>query len=311
MPRVALAGNNLAAVYTLDLLLEVLEPAELLVIVPHLSDRPDWQESLAAHAKVHEVACLAPANVNEPEVAKHVASHDPDLFLSVYYTQIFRGELMEAIEGRALNFHPSLLPRHRGNAPLIWAIVEGDSMTGLSVHHIDAGIDTGNVVVQRPLPIHVNDTGYVLHRKMANLVRATAGEIIRDFLAGKPIPPGLEQSGQASYHSLRNPRVNHVDWSDPRERIRNIVRALAPPLPGAFSLVAGTPLVMVRVDPVEAPTGTWHKTPGMVEVGSANTPIVWARDGALRLTTIVVDGRTEPGSVLVGSGRLAEGQVLD
>jgi len=311
MPRLALAGNNLAAVYTLDLLLEAVEPDDLLLIAPRPSDQPDWQESLAAHARAREVACLAPANVNEPEIAERVASHNPALFLSVYYTQIFRAELMEAIGGRALNFHPSLLPRHRGNAPLIWAIVEGDRMTGLSVHHIDAGIDTGNVVVQRPLPLHENDTGYVLHPKMAKLVRATAGEIIRDLLAGKPIPPGLEQSGPASYHSARDPRVNHIEWSDPRERIRNIVRALAPPLPGAFSLVAGMPLVISRVDPVEAPAGAWPKTPGMVEVGSANAPIVWAGDGAVRLTTVMVDETAMPGSVLIESGRLAEGQVLD
>ncbi len=311
MPRLALAGNNLAAVYTLDLLLEVVEPGDLLVIAPHPGDQPEWQESLAEHASARKVAVLAPANVNEPEIAAQVASHDPDLFLSVYYTQIFRDELMNAIEGRALNFHPSLLPRHRGNAPLIWAIVEGDRRTGLSVHHIDEGIDTGNVVVQRPLPIHENDTGYVLHRKMAKLVRATAGGIIRDFVAGKRIPPGQPQSGPASYHGVRDPRVNHIDWSDPRERIRNIVRALAPPLPGAFSLVAGAPLVIARVDPIEAPAGAWQKTPGMVEVGSANTPIVWARDGAVRLTAVMLDGTTEPGSVLIETGRLAEGQVLD
>jgi methionyl-tRNA formyltransferase len=299
-------------VYTLDLLLEALEPAELLVIAPHPSDRPDWQASLAAHANAREVECLEPADVNEPGVAKRVAAHAPDLFLSVYYTQLFRGELMETIEGRALNFHPSLLPRHRGNAPLIWAIVEGDGMTGLSVHHIDAGIDTGNVVVQRPLPIHENDTGYVLHRKMANLVRATAGEIIRNFLDGKPVPPGIEQSGPASYHTSRDPRVNHLDWSDPSERIRNIVRALAPPLPGAFSLLpGGDPLVIAQVDPDEAPAGAWQKAPGMVEVGSASTPIVWAGDGPVRLTKVLREGAVQPGSILVESGQLVEGLVLD
>jgi methionyl-tRNA formyltransferase len=310
MPRLALAGNNLAAVYTLGLLLEAVEPDDVLVIAPHPSELPDWQESLAARARTSEVACLEPADVNEAEIAEHVAAHDPDLFLSVYYTQIFRGGLMDAIAGRALNFHPSLLPRHRGNAPLIWAIVDGDRLTGLSVHHIDAGIDTGSLVVQRPLPIHDNDTGYSLHRKMANLVRATAGEIIHDFLAGKPIPPGLEQTGPVSYHSVRDPRVNHIDWSDPRERIRNIVRALAPPLPGAFSLVAGAPLVIARVDPVEVPAGAWQKTPGMVEVTSTG-PIVWASDGAVRLTTVVADGTEMPGLALVESGRLWEGQVLD
>ena len=169
-------------------MLEALEPSEVFVIAPAPADRPDWQLSLATHAADRGVECVTPTDVNDPEVAQRLAGHAPDLFLSVYYTQIFRAELMELIAGRALNFHPSLLPRHRGNAPLIWAIAEGDRVTGLSVHHIDAGVDTGNIIVRRPLPIHENDTGYVLHRKMANLVRASAAEFLRDLLAGQACP---------------------------------------------------------------------------------------------------------------------------
>jgi methionyl-tRNA formyltransferase len=311
MPRVVLAGNNLAAVYTLDLLLEALTPRDLLAIAPHPTDRPEWQESLATHAGSRRVACLEPEDVNEPEVTSRVLEHDPDLVLSVYYTQLFRRELLTAIAGRALNFHPSLLPRHRGNAPLIWAIVEGDHVTGLSVHHIDAGVDTGNVIVRRPLPIHENDTGHLLHAKMAYLVRATAAEIIRDFKAGKPIPEGQQQSGLATTHSSRDPRVNHIAWSDPRERIRNVVRALAPPLPAAFALVAGTPLYIARVDPVGAVTASGEKAPGMVEIGPGGTPIVWAGDGALRLTSVLADGRSVSAETLVESGHIAEGQVFD
>ena len=311
MPRVALAGNNLAAVYALDLLLEALSPADVLVIAPPANEHQGWQQSLASHATALGVDCLTPADVNDTAVAERVAAHGPALFLSVYYTQLFRGRLMEVIQGGALNFHPSLLPRHRGNAPLIWAIVEGDRMTGLSVHHIDAGVDTGNVIVQRKLAIHEQDTGFVLHRKMANLVRATAAELIRDFLAGKPVPPGQEQTGHASAHSVRDPRVNHLVWSDSRERIRNIVRALAPPLPGAFSLVEGEPLVLARVDPIETPATGARKTPGMVDVGPGSEPLVWAGNGPMRLSAVVVDGTVRPGLTLLESGRLVEGQVLD
>jgi methionyl-tRNA formyltransferase len=311
MPRVALAGNNLAAVLALDLLLEAVPPDDVLVIAPPSSEQRQWQQSLALHAEALGVECITPTDVNEAAVAERVAAHDPALFLSVYYTQIFRGELMEVIQGKALNFHPSLLPRHRGNAPLIWAIVDGDRVTGLTVHHIDAGVDTGNVIVQRKMAIQDHDTGFVLHRKLANLVRATAGELIRDFLAGKPMPPGQEQTGRASHHSARDPRVNHLVWSDSRERVRNIVRALAPPLPGAFALVEGEPLVLARVDPIETPASGARKTPGMVEVGPGQDVLVWAEDGPLRLTAAVVNGAVRPGSTLVESGRLVEGQVLD
>jgi methionyl-tRNA formyltransferase len=310
MPRITLAGNNLASIFTLDLLLEVAQRDELLVIAPEQMPDPAWQESLASYAAGVGVDCIMPSDVNETDVVKRVAAQEPDLFLSVYYTQLFRGELMSVIRGKALNFHPSLLPLHRGNAPLIWAIAEGDSMTGLSVHHIDAGIDTGCVVVQRKLPIHERDTGYELHRKMAKLVRATAAEIVRDVVAGQSLPAGREQSGPSSYHSIRDPRLNHLAWSDPCERIRNIVRALAPPLPGAYSLLNGIPVVVARVDRADVGWSRMQKTPGMIEIGRDGTPVVWAGDGALRLTAVVADGAVTPGATLVTAGRLGEGQVL-
>ena len=178
MRRIALAGNNLAAALTLDLLLEAFAPDDILVIVPPVTEARGWQRSLADHARLNGVTCLAPENVNDERTTRLVTEHEPDLFLSVYYTQIFRGELLETIRGRALNFHPSLLPLHRGNAPLIWAVANGDPITGLSVHHIDEGIDTGPLVFQHKLPIHPEDTGYSLHRKMALLVRATAAELL-------------------------------------------------------------------------------------------------------------------------------------
>ena len=147
MPRIALAGNNLAAAYTLDLVLGVVAPGDVLALAPP-GPQPSWHVSLGTHADERGVMCLTPKDVNDPAVVAAVADHDPALFLSVYYTQVFWGELMEVIAGRAVNFHPSLLPRHRGNAPLIWAIAEGDSTTGLTVHHIDEGIDTGRVIRQ-------------------------------------------------------------------------------------------------------------------------------------------------------------------
>ena len=311
MPRLVLAGNNLAAIRTLDLALEALPPDDVLVVAPHPAGRPDWQRSLADHADSLGVSCMTPGDVNDPDVAERIVTHDPDLFLSVYYTQLFGSELLELIGGKALNFHPSLLPRHRGNAPLIWALVDGDTQTGLSVHHIDSGIDTGPLVMQRSLPIHENDTGHSLHAKMANLVQAAAAQLLRDFVAGRPIPDAQPQSGPSSYHSARDPRINHLDWSEPRERIRNIVRALAPPLPGAFSLARGARVVLARVDPVATPTGASHKAPGMIEVARGQSPLVWAGDGALQLTTVVFEDELRGGAALVEAGLITEGDVLD
>jgi methionyl-tRNA formyltransferase len=280
--RVVLAGNNAAAVDVLDLLLEAVTPDAVLAVAPPGAPSAPWQRSLAAAAAERGVECLTPSSVNDAATVARVRDHRADILLSVYYTQLFGPELIAAVEGPLLNFHPSLLPRHRGHAPLIWAVVEGDSVTGLSVHHIDSGIDTGPLLYQRSLPIHPLDTGYDLHQKMRFLVRAAAAELLRSWVAGEPLPEPLEQTGVASVHSLRDPQVNHLSWTDSRERIRNIVRALAPPLPGAFVEAAGRRLVIAAVEPAGG-EGLPSRPAGMVDRDSRGYPLVWAADGPVRL----------------------------
>lgn len=305
-----LAGNNLAALYVLELLVAAVEPSDVLVIAPEPNRPSSWQASLASHAERLGVPHLTPRDVNDPDIVRQVARHDPGLLLSVYYTQIFRPGLLESVAGPALNFHPSLLPRHRGVAPLIWAIVEGDTTTGVTVHHIDEGIDTGRIVLQYPIPIHPDDTGYVLHRKVAKLVRAAAAELLRSYLAGSGISAGEEQSGIATYHSSRDPQVNRIDWSWPARRIRDVVRALAPPLPGAFVPLQGEELVIARVETVSQFDERWKKTPGMVEVRRGEPPIVWAVDGPVRLLEFVDGNEIVPGEDLPARRGFAEGQLL-
>jgi methionyl-tRNA formyltransferase len=292
------------------LLAAVLPPADVLVIAPEPRRTAPWHVSLLAYAQQVGVRCIAPPNVNDDEIVREVQRHEADLLLSIYYTQVFRPQLLDVIRGPALNFHPSLLPRHRGVAPLIWAIAEGDPSTGLTVHHIDEGIDTGRVVGRYPMPIHPEDTGYSLHRKMARLVRAVAAWIVRDWLVGHAIPAGEEQSGPATYHTSRDPQLNHLDWSESRRRIRNVVRALAPPLPGAFTILDGERLTISRVQGVAEFDSRWQKPPGMVELRHGQAPIVWAHDGPLEIVEFMDGDRPLHGRDLPRVRGLTEGHVL-
>jgi methionyl-tRNA formyltransferase len=308
--RILLAGNNLAAVETLDVLLDAWPAERLLVLAPDPSARPSWHHSLAEHARRRGVEALMPEDANDPAVVSAIAGFEPQLLLSVYYVQLFRAELLAAIDGPALNFHPSLLPRHRGTAPIVWAIAEGDTMTGLSVHHIDAGIDTGRVVLQRPLPIHRDDTGYDVHRKMARLVYASAAELVRRYLlGGDGVPAGEEQRGEASYHSLRDPQLNHIDWSQSAERVRNVVRALAPPLPGAYGMLDGERLVLAAVESALGPRER-PRPHGMVELPYGQRPLVWAADGPVAITSFVDHGANVDGRELPERPGVEEGAIL-
>jgi methionyl-tRNA formyltransferase len=306
MSRVLLAGNNEAACLVLDLLLEALPPGDVLAVVPPGGVHHAWQPSLERHAAAHGVPVLAPLDVNDDATIAAVASHQAELLLSVYYTQLFGERLLAGLQGPAINFHPSLLPRHRGVAPLIWAIAEGDTMIGVTAHHIDAGIDTGRVVAQRKLPVHPDDTGHTLHRKAARLVCGIAAELLRGWLSGEGIPEGDAQSGRATSHSTRDPQLNRIDFAQPRERIRDIVRALAPPLPGAWCEAGDRRLVLAQVTPVDAGSA-FAGTPGMLARLPGGDWGVWAADGLLRIDAFHQDGEARPSADLLGV--VTEGQV--
>jgi methionyl-tRNA formyltransferase len=291
----------------LDLLLERRPADAVLVLAPPGTSAP-WQESLAAAAASRGVRALTPDDVNAPSVEAAVREHSTRLLLSVYYTQIFRQHLIDAVvDGAAVNFHPSLLPRHRGHAPIIWSIVEGDSVTGLSLHRIDRGVDTGPLIFQRSLPIHPLDTGYTLHQKMNRLVAATAAELLRRWPRAADIPEGLPQVGRATVHRRDDPQVNHLDLTQPAERVRNVVRALAPPLPGAYVLVGGRPIVLTEVESAAPPSGV-PRPPGMVERAADGQVVIWAGDAPLRVVRFLgADGTVRSGDELDASGGVIVG----
>ena len=304
--RPVLAGNSLAGGYVLDLLLEGWAPADLLVIAPPGGPRHGWQPSLADHARRRGVAVLDPLDVNDGTVVDAVRAHGADLLLSVYYTQLFRAPLLDAVDGPALNFHPSLLPRHRGTAPLIWAIADGDAVTGVSVHELTLGVDTGPLLWQRRLPIHPDDTGYTLHLKAAGLVRSIAADLLRALRAGRPLPDPVEQAGTPTVHTSRDPQLNQIDWAGRAEHVRNVVRALAAPLPGAYSTWQGRRIGIEEVD-VLAPARS-SRAPGMVEVGPSGLA-VWAADAPVRIELVRLDDEVVPATALIERG-LTEGHLF-
>jgi methionyl-tRNA formyltransferase len=293
-----LAGNSLAGCAVLDLLLEVWPPGDVLVVAPPPGSTAAWHPSLADHARGLGVDVIEPARVNDDSVVDRVVAHDTDLLLSVYYTQIFHPRLLASVDGPALNFHPARLPRHRGTAPLIWAIVEGDAVTGVSVHDLTEGIDTGDLRYLAPLPIHPDDTGHSLHLKAARLVSFLAADIIRRLTDGRGLPDPVEQRGEATYHSLRDPHVNHIDWNWTVRRVRDVVRALAPPLPGAYAELDGRRLTLCSAAVVPVLPALSHP-PGVLEVSPVDGRVqVWAADGPIVVGQAVFDGRELTGPQL-------------
>jgi methionyl-tRNA formyltransferase len=156
----------------------------------------------------------------------------PDVISSVGYRNIIRPHIIDLVGGAIFNLHPSLLPRHRGCSSVPWAIIDGDAETGVTAHYIDAGIDTGKIILQSRIPVTRDETQLSLYRKCIDV----AGEVWREALSlvtsGEP---GVEQSAEcASYHPRGAPYGGQIDETWPEVQIERFIRAMTfPPLPYA------------------------------------------------------------------------------
>lgn len=155
----------------------------------------------------------------------------PDIITCVYYRYILKKEIISACSGKAFNMHPSLLPRHRGCSSIPWAIIEGDTITGVTFHYIDEGIDTGNVVLQAAIEISSTETQASLYQKCMEkgvCFWPAAFELVMSGFTGLP------QEGTPSYHPRGCPFEGMISEEWDNEMAERFIRAMIfPPLPPA------------------------------------------------------------------------------
>ncbi len=153
----------------------------------------------------------------------------PDVIASIYYRHIIAPSVIDACDGRIFNAHPSLLPRHRGCSSIPWSIIEGDSLTGVTFHYIDEGIDTGRILLQSVLPIAPDETQSTLYTRAASRVVVLWPAALQLVISGFP---GIDQEGPTCYHPRGAPCGGEIDdsWSD--AEVDRFIRALTfPPYP--------------------------------------------------------------------------------
>jgi methionyl-tRNA formyltransferase len=155
----------------------------------------------------------------------------PDVIASVYYRNLIRQDVIDAVEGRIFNVHPSLLPRHRGCSSVPWSIIEGDSVTGVTFHYIDAGIDTGRILLQATTPIAPDETQATLYRRLME-IGARFWPAALDLV--KSGFEGVVQDDGGCYHPRGAPNGGEIDSAWPIDHVERFIRAMVlPPLPYA------------------------------------------------------------------------------
>jgi methionyl-tRNA formyltransferase len=197
-----------------------------------------WFASVADSAREHGLDVAIPDDANSPELAERVAGLQPDFIFSFYYRSLLGARLLSCARRGALNMHGSLLPKYRGRAPVNWAILNGELETGATLHYMVDRADAGDIVDQLAVPILEEDDAREVFRKVTTAAEIVLARSLPGLLAGTAARrPQLIEPGQ--YFGRRRPEDGRIDWSQPAARIHNLVRALAPPFPGAFTEVDG------------------------------------------------------------------------
>jgi len=212
---------------------------DVALVVTH-DDRPGetiWFDSVARTAAEYGLPVVAPADPNSADLVERVRALEPDFLFSFYYRQMLKPALLELPVRGALNMHGSLLPHFRGRVPVNWAILKGAHETGATLHYMTAKPDAGDVVAQQSVPILPDDTAKDVFDKVTVAAEIALDRVLPALVHGTA--PRIPQPGPGTYFGGRSAEDGRIDWSQPAAAIHNLVRAVAPPYPGAFCDVGG------------------------------------------------------------------------
>jgi methionyl-tRNA formyltransferase len=192
-----------------------------------------WFNSVEELANRNGIPVITPDDANTDAVVEQVSRCRPDFIFSFYYRQMLSQELLKIPARGAFNVHGSLLPAYRGRVPVNWAIIHGEKESGVSLHRMEVKPDAGNLLAQRAVPVLRNDTAFDVFQKLKCAAEAMLLEIVPEMLAGRATETPLDLD-KGSYFSGRQAEDGRINWRMAAEDIHNLVRAVAPPYPGAF-----------------------------------------------------------------------------
>jgi methionyl-tRNA formyltransferase len=207
-----------------------------------------WFSSVRELAEKHHIPWCT-TDINTPENIALLREIAPGFIFSFYYRNMLGQEVLDIPGNGAMNLHGSLLPKYRGRVPVNWAIINGESETGATLHYMVEKPDAGDMVDQEKVPILFTDTALDLFNKVTDAAVKVIGRSWPRLLAGTApcIPMDL---AAGSYFGGRKPADGHIDWTKGAVRIYNLVRGVTHPYPGAFSFLDGRKVTIWQAWPV-------------------------------------------------------------
>lgn len=309
--KVIFMGTPEFSVGTLEALIEAGHEVALAVTQP---DKPKGRGGKMQYTPVKEAALkhgipvFQPKKVREPECVEELKQYNADIIVVIAFGQILPKEILEMTPFGCVNVHASLLPKYRGAAPVQWAVIDGEEVSGVTTMQMDEGLDTGDMLLKTEIRLDEKETGGSLHDKLA----AAGAELCVRTLKGleeKTIVPEPQGESPTAYARMLDKKLGNIDWSRDAESIERLVRGLNP-WPSAYTNWDGKVMKIweARAEKRAAETGG---VPGTVISVEKDGFCVETGDGVLKVLALQIPGkkRMEADAFLRGY-EIAPGTVL-
>jgi len=224
---------------------------EIPLVITH-ADNPSeniWFESVADLCHAHHIPILLDPDLNDSQLQDRIAQIHPDYLFSFYFRQMIPAQILQLAKLAALNMHGSLLPKYRGRVPINWAVLHGEAETGATLHIMEVKPDAGDIVSQEVVPIGPDQTAYEVFNEVSQAAVIALKKVLPQLLQGQ-IPRTKNDLSMGSYFGGRKPQDGLINWQASCHDVYNLYRAVAPPYPGAFTMLGEHQLVVAKAQKI-------------------------------------------------------------
>lgn len=307
--RVLFIGTGDIGLPSLEWLLDT--PKHEVVGVVTQPDKPVGRKQVLTSPQIKVRALAAGIPVIQPLKVRHAVEElkafQADVAVVVAYGQILSRAVLDVPKFGCLNIHASLLPRHRGAAPIQAAIRDGDAETGVTIMFMDEGLDTGDILLMKRLPIADDDTGGSLHDKLALQAPAALEEALDLLATGHP-PREKQDDSKATHVRKLTRQDGRIDWSCSAIELDRLIRAFTP-WPGTSCMLKDAQMKIHRAQVI--PNADACPSPGTIVNADANGIVVSCGSGLLNLLEVQIEGgKRLPAADLLRGHPLQAGEVL-
>lgn len=280
--------------FAAEILQGLIDGGHEIVLAVTQPDRPKGRSAKAAPSPVkqcalaHGIPVFQPRRIKAPEAVEELRSFQAQVCIVAAFGQILSQEILDMPPYGCLNVHASLLPRYRGASPIQHAILAGEAVTGVTVMQMDAGLDTGDMLLKRTVPIEKTQDAESLSRKLAEAGKEAILETLRLLPQGKLIPEKQRQE-ESSYAPLLEKSMGEIDFSKSAEEIDRQIRAMTP-WPSAYTQYQGRQLKIWKEEPLAGETGSGGAPGEILETGKDFVTVA-AGNGALRILELQIEGK--------------------